>query len=317
MILTALPGRLRGVGLVELMVTMLIGAMITAGVIALLNANRQTFRLQDNLSVAQESGSFALDYIARDLRLAGYFGHDSAPTLNASFDTAFLADNVNVPAADGVPSLNDVLAVVYRADLLLGGNTCSGNVPVPGTGQDIENRYWVRTVPTDNTRRELVCQGFTVSTEAGSAAVTIIGAVGTPQALIGDVDSFQVLYGVDMTRDRSLGPLNGAPLACPESAAMPTHWVTATQLNNLLAALPASPPGCAPLNLREIVSAVRVAVLVRTGADVDAIAPAGQAYTVLDQTLNNGNFPPLLDGRVRRLFMTTVATRNAVGEIEP
>ena len=37
---------------------------------------------------------------------------------------------------------------------------------------------------------------------------------------------------------------------------------------------------------------------------------ASQSYTVLDRTLTSANFPPVLDSRVRRLFVTTVGMRN-------
>lgn len=308
--------RMRGVGLVELMVTMLIGAMLTAGVIALFNANRQSFRLQDNLSVAQESGSFALDFLTRDLRLAGYPG---GLTPTPGFDVANSIDNrvenlnqsIN-GATVSVSFTDDQLAIVHQADARVGAVTCTGvNVDPANTGTVvISNRYWVQT-SADGTERELVCQGFILGFT--NSAITSRTAVGTPQALISGVDSFQVLYGIDTTHDRN-ATVSGA--TCAQSADLPNEWVTASQLAAAIALGAAEPATCAEMDPRTVVRAVRIGLLVRTTADVDAIPLPNQSYTVLDRTLTQATFPPITDGRVRRLFMSTVALRNSAGATE-
>lgn len=295
----------RGVGLVELMVTLLLGALITAGVISLFNANRQTFRLQDNLALAQETGSFALDFMARDIRRAGYPG-DMFNTVGG-FDTANTFNDQVTNRTDMVNGTNvavsyvdDQIAVIYQPDPFTAEQTCTGDA-VPAGTQYVSNRYWVRNT-ADNRDRELVCQGFALATSG--TAITGRTAIGQPQALISGVDSFQVLYGVDTTHTTTPGG------GCAESPNMPNLYVPGSQL---LAALNngAAPPACAmALSSISTVRAVRIALLVRTAADVDAAAPAGLAYQVLDRTINAGNFPPVADGRVRRLFLTTVSLRN-------
>ncbi len=298
----------RGVGLVELMVTLLLGALITAGVISLFNANRQTFRLQDNLALAQETGSFALDFIARDLRRAGYPGDvfnsvgafDTANTIN---DRVQVKNDVINGATVSVNYVDDQLAVIYQPDVFSAQTTCTGDAIPAGTAY-ISNRYWVRTT-ADGRERELVCQGFAVTTSG--TAITGRTAIGQPQALISGVDSFQVLYGVDTTPTAIPGAGGGG---CTDSANMPNIYVPG---NLLQAAIDtgAAPPSCAlPLTPIATVRSVRIALLVRTNADVDATVPAGLDYVLLDRRLHASNFAPVADGRIRRLFLTTVALRN-------
>lgn len=60
-----------GMTLVELMVAMLIGLLIVGGATATLVANRQTYRINDNLARVQEAARIAFELMARDLRAAG------------------------------------------------------------------------------------------------------------------------------------------------------------------------------------------------------------------------------------------------------
>lgn len=64
----------QGFSLVELMIALALGSMVTAGVVQLFAANSETHNLLIGQSRMQESGRFALDFIGRDLRKAGYRG---------------------------------------------------------------------------------------------------------------------------------------------------------------------------------------------------------------------------------------------------
>ena len=64
----------KGFTLIELMVALLIGAITLAGVLQISAANKSAARIQDSLSQLQENGRFALEFITRDLRMAGYQG---------------------------------------------------------------------------------------------------------------------------------------------------------------------------------------------------------------------------------------------------
>ncbi len=64
----------RGFTLVEIMVAMAIGLVITAGAAALFIGNRQTYDMAEAVSRIQETGRFAIGEIADDLRMAGHLG---------------------------------------------------------------------------------------------------------------------------------------------------------------------------------------------------------------------------------------------------
>lgn len=64
----------RGLSLVELMVAMTIGLLLTAGIGYFYLGSSQTFRAVDDLSRIQESYRYALDFVGTDIRQAGYAG---------------------------------------------------------------------------------------------------------------------------------------------------------------------------------------------------------------------------------------------------
>jgi len=66
----------RGLTLVEILVALMISAFLIAGVIQLFIGSKQTYRGHDALSRIQENGRFALDSMARDIRMAGYAPFD-------------------------------------------------------------------------------------------------------------------------------------------------------------------------------------------------------------------------------------------------
>lgn len=68
--------RLRSFGfsIVELMVAILIGLIILAGVIQVVVTSKTTFLGQEEMSFIQENARYAMDLIGKDLQGAGYFG---------------------------------------------------------------------------------------------------------------------------------------------------------------------------------------------------------------------------------------------------
>lgn len=76
----------RGLTLVELMIALLLGLLLTAGIIHVFIGTQQTNRTQEAMSSVQETGRFALDILARDVRQAGYGGCPGS--VNNLLDTA-------------------------------------------------------------------------------------------------------------------------------------------------------------------------------------------------------------------------------------
>src|SRR6478735_2825699 len=77
------PAAQRGLSLLELMVAMLLGLLVTAGIVALFSATNQTNKVQAAMSRIQENGRFAMARIEADLRMAGVlFRQTSGGSLN-------------------------------------------------------------------------------------------------------------------------------------------------------------------------------------------------------------------------------------------
>lgn len=63
-----------GFSLVELMVALVIGLILTAGVISVFITSKSTYNLNNALGAVQENGRFAMGFIEPPLRMAGYTG---------------------------------------------------------------------------------------------------------------------------------------------------------------------------------------------------------------------------------------------------
>jgi type IV pilus assembly protein PilW len=79
-----------GFTLVELMVAVTIGLMILAAVSQIFATSRSAYKLDEGLARVQENGRFAMDFLTRELREAGYLGcMNINKALNPSGDFTF------------------------------------------------------------------------------------------------------------------------------------------------------------------------------------------------------------------------------------
>lgn len=146
----------RGVSLVELMVATAIGLILMTGVIQLFLSSRATFATQQAVSRVQETGRLAMEFVTRDIRMAGFMGCISrnmslTNTLNQSntlpfrFDVAIEGADIqndgggNAPA--GYPSaLAGTDVVVVRsaggASAVITQNNNGAQLFVEYTGED-------------------------------------------------------------------------------------------------------------------------------------------------------------------------------------
>lgn len=69
-----------GYSLIELMISLVLGAIVTVGIIQLFGANSDTYDLVQGQSRMQEAARFAFAFIGRDIRSAGYAGCYSTNT---------------------------------------------------------------------------------------------------------------------------------------------------------------------------------------------------------------------------------------------
>ncbi|MCF7750849.1 PilW family protein [Bacillus subtilis subsp. subtilis] len=66
--------RVAGISLIEVMIAMVIGLVLMLGVIQVFSASREASQLAAGAARAQENARFALEFLQRDIRMAGHFG---------------------------------------------------------------------------------------------------------------------------------------------------------------------------------------------------------------------------------------------------
>lgn len=81
-----------GLSLIELMVALFISTLILVGLIQIFTSTRTTYQADEGLARLQESGRFAIDFLAYDIRGAGNMGciGNIPPTRVAEFATNYL-----------------------------------------------------------------------------------------------------------------------------------------------------------------------------------------------------------------------------------
>lgn len=158
-----------GFSLVELMIAMLLGLVLIYGVINVFLSSSQTYRLQEAMFRVQESGRFALDIIAQDLRDAGF--QNPIPVGNARIDR-----DLTIVAVQGIapvaPLPAGVLATVTSEIL---GIRSDSSQATP----DIH---------------------FYVAPDAAAGNVRALFRNGN--AVVEGVEDLNILYGVDTDSDR-------------------------------------------------------------------------------------------------------------------
>ncbi|MBE7422839.1 MAG: PilW family protein [Zoogloeaceae bacterium] len=103
----AVPGRApqAGLSLVELMVGLAIGLVLSLGLVVMLSGTSRNFKVQDDFARLQENGALALRYLLDDVRTAGFYGWAASvgsidPTLRAAIAIANdCGAAVNAPGA--------------------------------------------------------------------------------------------------------------------------------------------------------------------------------------------------------------------------
>jgi type IV pilus assembly protein PilW len=69
----------KGFTIIELMIAMLLGLLLVGGVAGLFAGSRQSFRVDEQVSRMQDEARFALDELARDLRMTSYLSEALVP----------------------------------------------------------------------------------------------------------------------------------------------------------------------------------------------------------------------------------------------
>ncbi len=113
-----------GFSLIELMVALVLGLVVSAAAIQIFASNKGTYRLENALTRMQENGRFVVDNIIEDLRMAGYKGclsRGAGVPVNilAAAPLPFAIDGSD--AIRGYNNSSSVWAPAIDANLNLGG----------------------------------------------------------------------------------------------------------------------------------------------------------------------------------------------------
>lgn len=142
--------RQRGLSLVEVMVAVTLSLILTIGVLQIFQSTKTTYRVQEGLSRLQETGRFAISFLAKDIRMAGYSGcgnmqnvsvnvmANNPPPFTGGADSVVGFENgVGWTQPAGTPTRvpgTDVIRIqrASESDLRLTGNTdpTNGNIQI-------------------------------------------------------------------------------------------------------------------------------------------------------------------------------------------
>lgn len=148
-----------GFGLVELMISITLGLLLSAAVIQVYLASSTTSRVQDSLAQIQENARFALSFMGREIRVAGHMGCNSLLKLplddpnnlatNKTINTVALPDpdfdettmvvgddNVDAGNALGAVAGTDTIMIQRASDDFI---RITGNLPASNTQISVED----------------------------------------------------------------------------------------------------------------------------------------------------------------------------------
>lgn len=196
--------RQRGVTLVELMVALLLGLLITGGVLQVFAANRASYEFNDGLSRLQENGRFALDTLAYHVRLAGYFGCVwGVPVTN----------NLNGPTSFAF-KFDEGLSG-FEANNTDVGDTFAAGAKDPGNSATLTN--WTPNLPAD----------LTNSVIPGSDVIVVRNGSSTAHALITPFADSNSVFASAAVADYAVGDI-GVVADCQQASVFQVTAVSAS-----------------------------------------------------------------------------------------
>ena len=132
----------KGLSLIELMVAMLIGLILIAGIGNIFIDSKRTYSFQQGLARIQENGRMALEFLGRDIRMAGYTGCASGEyssvtntlnnsgTLDYDFSRGVRGYEVGASIPSDLSALNP--APLFNTDVLILKGPVGDGVKVVG-----------------------------------------------------------------------------------------------------------------------------------------------------------------------------------------
>lgn len=314
-----------GFTLVELMISIVLGLLVTAAAVQLFTGGLITTRLQQANAELQDSGIFGIDYLVRDIRLANY-GNALNPNIN---DTTVWGGIVLTTATSTTTAVNlpaKVTASTFIPQGLLThsegtgeavstvGNEWKGlsnvtqksdqltiqfTAPAPMTNCEgvnvqlndlVVQRYFLRRDTTGATTDYALACDANDPIPTGSAATPrptlVTGLGGAGEIIMPRVDHFHVLLGAQDTAGN-------------------IAYYTVNQYRSAVTAARTA------LTVPPRIISVKLSVLVRStdNTNSNSIVPT-KSFTMLDQIVTPTNTTRF----ARQVYSTTIALRNALGE---
>ncbi len=180
--------RQRGFGLIEIMIALVVGLILTAGVIQIFAANKQTYRMLDAEGGVQENLRFGMEILGRYLRIAGY---RDDPTI--SMDSAFPAVPAGAPVDLGFTTAGQVVSgsdndIIFRYLADGSARTCTGNLP--NSGEMVNMRLFLNGTDL-RCRAEVLDLTTSPITEQSDQT----------EPLVSDITNLLFRYGIDTDGD--------------------------------------------------------------------------------------------------------------------
>ncbi len=110
-----------GLTLVEIMVALTLSLILLGGVIQIMTSSKQTYRVGDSVSRMQENARFAMEFLSRDIRMAGFWGCGQFSGTNnllnpGGANYVDLLSNAGVTGADGGGTAPDSITLTGAYD---------------------------------------------------------------------------------------------------------------------------------------------------------------------------------------------------------
>ena len=296
----------RGFSLVELMVAMALGLVVTGAVFALYLTSTLSYAQDERYARMQENGRYALKVVAEDLRMADFWGKITAPETIAS---AVAPPGGCAGSIDLLNAGRGLLFNRYHDAEELQFNPCADVTGVHAAGTDMVVVKRVQKQPGATTGLRLRSNGV---------SGTFVDS-GSPNTAAGEADwGYQPrLYFV---RNFSRSAADGTPALCRLQLRDAPHHLDFQDVEcpaegiedlHILFGVDTDQDGAAnrytsapALDDMEVVVSARIYILARS-LDADRQYTNTKAFSLGDVLV-----PALNDGFYRQVYTTTVALRN-------
>ncbi len=322
---SARPRNCRGLTLVELLISLLLGLFLTAGIVTVYLESKRNFAADEELARIQENGRFALALLKRELMLAGFYGgyldfSDLTVTPSLSGCASGWALEIGTPL-DFVDNYDSSLAGVSGDTLpcldtneLVKGTDIVAIKRSAGEPTVYEGNWVGATTAKDN---QIYLQVEDYGDDKNWVRHTSGGFSPAPDP--NDVVEYWETYAkIFFIRDHSVDPNDAIPTLCVQelvdNAMVERCLVEGVENMQLSFGVDTQAPEdipdmyvADPNSLDNILTA-RLYLLMRSVAEMPGdVARSEKSFTLgLDPNAVETN-----DGYLRRIFSTTVQVRNA------